>query len=108
MYTKQKGKGRTAKEMVVWKQKRYGRWKRCTPKIYTKQKGRDTVRLRRQLSGSKRFMEDRRGLLKYSCQYPVLQGTLALPAIPWLKVAGATYSKIGNCDSGSTECSTTA
>jgi len=50
-------------------------------------------------------------LLKYSCEYPVttaLQGTLALPAIPWLKVAGATYSKIGNCDSGSTECSTTA
>ena len=39
MYTKQKGKGRTAKEMVVWKQKRYGRWKRCTPEIYTKQKG---------------------------------------------------------------------
>ena len=29
-----------------------------------------------------------------------LQGRLALPAIPWLKVAGATYSKIGNCDSG--------
>jgi len=29
-----------------------------------------------------------------------LQGTLALPAIPWLKVAGATYSKIGNYDSG--------
>jgi len=42
-------------------------------------------------------------MLKYSCEYPVttaLQGTLALPAIPWLKVAGATYSKIGNCDSG--------
>jgi len=42
-------------------------------------------------------------LLKYSCEYPVttaLQGTLALPAIPWLKVAGATYSKIGNCNSG--------
>ena len=42
-------------------------------------------------------------LLKYSCEYPVttaLQGRLALPAIPWLKVAGATYSKIGNCDSG--------
>jgi len=41
-------------------------------------------------------------MLKYSCEYPVttaLQGTLALPAIPWLKVAGATYSKIGNCDS---------
>ena len=37
-------------------------------------------------------------LLKYSCEYPVmtaLQGTLALPAVPWLKVAGATYSKIG-------------
>ena len=36
-------------------------------------------------------------LLKYSCEYPVttaLQGTLALPAIPWLKVAGATYSKL--------------
>jgi len=50
-------------------------------------------------------------MLKYSCKYPVttaLQGTLALPAIPWLKVAGATYSKIGNCDLGSTECSTTA
>jgi len=50
-------------------------------------------------------------MLKYSCEYPVttaLQGTLALPAIPWLKVAGATYSKIGNCNSGSTECSTTA
>ena len=49
-------------------------------------------------------------MLKYSCQYSVttaLQGTLALPAIPWLKVAGATYFKIGNCDSGSTECSTT-
>ena len=29
-----------------------------------------------------------------------LQGRLALPAIPWLKVAGATCSKIGNCDSG--------
>jgi len=29
-----------------------------------------------------------------------LQGRLALPAIPWLKVAGATYSEIGNCDSG--------
>jgi len=28
-----------------------------------------------------------------------LQGRLALPAIPWLKVAGATYPKIGNCDS---------
>ena len=28
-----------------------------------------------------------------------LQGRLALPAIPWLKVAGATYTKIGNCDS---------
>ena len=25
---------------------------------------------------------------------------LALPAILWLKVDGATYSKIGNCDSG--------
>ena len=38
-------------------------------------------------------------MLKYSCEYPVttaLQGTLALPAIPWLEVAGATYSKIGN------------
>ena len=42
-------------------------------------------------------------MLKYSCEYPVattLQGTLALPAISWLKVAGATYTKIGNCDSG--------
>ena len=42
-------------------------------------------------------------MLKYSCEYPVttaLQGRLALPAIPWLKVAGATYTKIGNCDSG--------
>jgi len=42
-------------------------------------------------------------MLKYSCEYPVttaLQGTLALPAIPWLKVAGATYSKISNCNSG--------
>jgi len=42
-------------------------------------------------------------LLKYSCEYPVttaLQGTLALPAIPWLEVARATYSKIGNRDSG--------
>ena len=29
-----------------------------------------------------------------------LQGRLALPAMPWLKVAGATYTKIGNCDSG--------
>ena len=29
-----------------------------------------------------------------------MQGRLALPAIPWLKVAGATYTKIGNCDSG--------
>ena len=29
-----------------------------------------------------------------------LQGRLALPAIPWLKVAGATYTKIDNCDSG--------
>jgi len=29
-----------------------------------------------------------------------LQGRLALPAIPWLKVAGATYPKISNCDSG--------
>jgi len=41
-------------------------------------------------------------MLKYSCKYPVmtaLQGTLALPATPWLEVAGATYSKIGNCDS---------
>ena len=45
-------------------------------------------------------------MLKYSCEYPVttaLQGVLrcrlALPAIPWLKVAGATYTKIGNCDS---------
>ena len=50
-------------------------------------------------------------LLKYSCEYPVttaLQGALALPAMPWLRVAGATYFKIGNCDSGSTECSTTA
>ena len=50
-------------------------------------------------------------VLKYSCEYPVttaLQGTLALLAIPWLKVAGATYFKIGNCDLGSTECSTTA
>jgi len=40
-------------------------------------------------------------LLKYRCEYPVttgLQGTLALPAIPWLKVAGATYSKISNYD----------
>jgi len=27
-----------------------------------------------------------------------LQGTLALPAIPWLEVAGAIYSKIGNCN----------
>ena len=51
-------------------------------------------------------------MLKYSCkyptEYPALQGTLALLAIPWLKVAGATYSKIGNCDSGSIECSITA
>jgi len=42
--------------------------------------------------------------MKYSCEYPVmiaLQGRLALLAIPWLKVAGATYLKIGNCDSGS-------
>jgi len=42
-------------------------------------------------------------MLEYSCEYPVttaLQGMLALPAIPWLKVAGATYSKIGNCNSG--------
>ena len=41
--------------------------------------------------------------MKYSCEYPVitaLQGTLALPVIPWLKVVGATYSKIGNCNSG--------
>ena len=41
-------------------------------------------------------------VLKYSCKYPVttaLQGTLALPAISWLEVAGAIYSKIGNCDS---------
>ena len=38
--------------------------------------------------------------MKYSCEYPALQGRLALPAIPWLKVAGATYFKIGNCDSG--------
>ena len=30
--------------------------------------------------------------------YPATQGTLALPAIPWLKVAGATYSKISNYD----------
>jgi len=40
-------------------------------------------------------------LLKYSWEYPVttaLQGTLALLAIPWLKVARATYSKISNCD----------
>ena len=29
-----------------------------------------------------------------------LHGGLALPAIPWLKVAGATYTKTGNCDSG--------
>ena len=29
-----------------------------------------------------------------------LQGKLAVPAIPWLKVAGATYTKIGNYDSG--------
>ena len=28
----------------------------------------------------------------------VLRCRLALPAIPWLKVAGATYTKIGNCD----------
>jgi len=50
-------------------------------------------------------------LLKYSCKYLVttaLQGKLALPVILWLKVAGATYFKIGNCDSGPTECSTTA
>jgi len=39
--------------------------------------------------------------VKYSCEYLTLQGRLALPAIPWLKVAGATYPKIGNCDSGS-------
>ena len=42
-------------------------------------------------------------MLKYSCEYPVttaLQGRLALPAAPWLKVAGATCPKIGNCDSG--------
>ena len=42
-------------------------------------------------------------MLKYSCEYPVttaLQRTLALLAIPWLKVAGATYFKIGDCDSG--------
>ena len=42
-------------------------------------------------------------MLKYSCEYPVttaLQGRLALPAIPRLKVAGATYTKVGNCDSG--------
>ena len=45
-------------------------------------------------------------VLKYSCKYlvttacPALQGRLALPAIPWLKVAGATYTNIGNCDSG--------
>ena len=42
-------------------------------------------------------------LLNYSYEYPIttaLQGTLALPAIPWLKVAGATYSKIGNCNLG--------
>ena len=39
--------------------------------------------------------------MKYNCEYPLtaaLQDTLALLAIPWLKVAGATYSKIGNCD----------
>ena len=50
-------------------------------------------------------------MLKYSCEYLVtaaLQGTLALPATQWLEVARATYSKIGNCDSGSIECSTTA
>ena len=29
-----------------------------------------------------------------------LQGRLALLAAPWLKVAGATCPKIGNCDSG--------
>ena len=42
-------------------------------------------------------------LLKYNCKYPVttaLQGRLALLVIPWLKVAGATYSTSGNCDSG--------
>ena len=46
-------------------------------------------------------------MLKYSCgypattaEYPALQGRLALLATLWLKVAGATYSKIGNCDSG--------
>jgi len=40
-------KGCTAKEMVIWKQKGCGRWKRFAPKIYTEQKGKDTVRLRR-------------------------------------------------------------
>ena len=44
MYTKQKGKGRTAEEMVIWKQKRYRRQKRCAPKIYTEQKGKVAVR----------------------------------------------------------------
>ena len=39
-------------------------------------------------------------MLKYSCEYPALQGTLALLAIPWLKVARATYSKISNCNLG--------
>jgi len=29
-------------------------------------------------------------MLKYSYDYPALQGTLALPAVLWLVVAGAT------------------
>ena len=36
-------KGYTAKEIVIWKQKRYRRQKRYTPKTYTKQKGKVTV-----------------------------------------------------------------
>ena len=52
-----------------------------------------------------------RFMFKYSCEYPVttaLQGTLALPAILWLEVARATYSKISNYNSGPIEYFITA